>query len=169
MTHPPSSLSIRPHPIWALFGLVLVTVLVAPLPGVSGATTREIALDATQYEFAPGRVHVNQGDRVVITLTASDVVHGFYLDGYGLERRVEPGIAEQIAFTADRPGKFRFRCAVSCGPLHPFMIGELIVERNTPYWRAIGVVLVAAAGMLVHLWQSGKPGSSFQEVGNGTG
>lgn len=155
--------------MWVLFGLVALTVLVAPLPGAGGAATREIALDATQFEFAPGRVRVNQGDRVVITLTASDVVHGFYLDGYGLEQRVEPGIAEQIAFTADRPGKFRFRCAVSCGPLHPFMIGELIVERNTPYWRAIGVVLVAAASMLVHLWQSGNTPSSFQEVVNGTG
>ena len=155
--------------MWALFGLVALAVLVAPLPGAGGAATREIALDATQFEFAPGRVRVNQGDRVVITLTASDVVHGFYLDGYGLEQRVEPGIAEQIAFTADRPGKFRFRCAVSCGPLHPFMIGELIVERNTPYWRAIGVVLVAAASMLVYLWQSGNTPSSFQEVVNGTG
>ncbi len=155
--------------MWVLFGLVALTVLVAPLPGAGGAGTREIALDATQFEFAPGRVRVNQGDRVVITLTASDVVHGFYLDGYGLEQRVELGIAEQIAFTADRPGKFRFRCAVSCGPLHPFMIGELIVERNTPYWRAIGVVLVATASMLVHLWQSGNTPSSFQEVVNGTG
>lgn len=155
--------------MWVLFGLVALAVLVAPLPGAGGAVTREIALDATQFEFAPGRVRVNQGDRVVITLTASDVVHGFYLDGYGLEQRVELGIAEQIAFTADRPGKFRFRCAVSCGPLHPFMIGELIVERNTPYWRAIGVVLVAAASMLVHLWQSGNTPSSFQEVVNGTG
>lgn len=154
--------------MWALFGLVALAVLVAPLPGAGGAATREIALDATQFEFAPGRVRVNQGDRVVITLTASDVVHGFYLDGYGLEQRVEPGVAQQIAFTADRPGKFRFRCAVSCGPLHPFMIGELIVERNTPYWRAIGVVLVAAASMLVHLWQSGNTPSSFQEVVNGT-
>jgi len=168
MTHPPPSFFIRLRPIWVLCGLAMLTVLAAPLPGAAQATTREIALDATQFEFAPGRVHVNQGDRVVITLTASDVVHGFYLDGYGLERRVEPGIAEQIAFTADKPGKFRFRCAVSCGPLHPFMIGELIVERNTPYWRAIGVVLVAAASMLVHLWQSGKP-RSLQEVINDTG
>jgi heme/copper-type cytochrome/quinol oxidase subunit 2 len=168
MRCPKPPVSVRPRPIWVLFGLLTLTVLAAPLPGAAQATTREIALDAAQFEFAPGRVRVNQGDQVVVTLTASDVVHGFYLDGYGLERRVEPGIREQIAFTADKPGKFRFRCAVSCGSLHPFMIGELIVERNTPYWRAIGVVLVAAAGMLAHLWQSGKT-QSFQEVVHGTG
>ena len=137
-----------------------------PLPRAAHATTREITLNASQYEYTPGRVQVNQGDRVIITLTASDVVHGFYLDGYGLERRVEPGVAQQIVFTADKAGKFRYRCAVNCGPLHPFMIGELVVASNTPYWRAITMVLVTASGMLIHLWYTGRT-QSFQEVLNG--
>jgi heme/copper-type cytochrome/quinol oxidase subunit 2 len=113
-----------------------------------------MALDATQFQFMPGRVEVNQGDQVVITLTASDVVHGFYLDGYGIERRVEPGVPQQITFVADQAGKFRYRCAVSCGPLHPFMIGELVVTPNAPFWRAAGLILVAVTGMLAYLWQS---------------
>ena len=138
------------------FGLLIFALMVIPLPGMSEATTRHITLDASQFEFAPGRVHANQGDRVVITLTASDVVHGFYLDGYGLKTRVEPGVSQKIEFIADRAGKFRYRCSVNCGSLHPFMIGELVVDSNTPYWRAIGLVLLATAGMLVYLWQSGK-------------
>jgi cytochrome c oxidase subunit 2 len=84
------------------------------------------------------------------------VVHGFYLDGYGLKTRVEPGVAQQIEFMAERAGKFRYRCSVSCGSLHPFMIGELVVNSNTPFWRVIGLVLLAVMGMLVYLWQSGK-------------
>jgi heme/copper-type cytochrome/quinol oxidase subunit 2 len=111
-------------------------------------------------------VRVNQGDRVIITLTASDVVHGFYLDGYGLEQRVEPGVSQQIIFTADKAGKFRYRCSVNCGSLHPFMIGELVVTSNTPYWRAIAIVLVAASGMLIYLWYTGRT-QSFQEVIDG--
>src|SRR5690606_34635508 len=99
----------------------------------------------------------------VIKLTASDVVHGFYLDGYGIERRVEPGVMQEITFVANKAGKFRYRCAVSCGPLHPFMIGELVVNANTPYWRALGVVLSALAGMLVFLWQAGR-NESFEEI-----
>ncbi len=148
-----------------VLALMLVVWLIPP-PGATHATTHEISLDATQYEYAPGRVHVNQGDRVVITLTAADVVHGFYLDGYGLERRVEPGVSQQITFTADKAGKFRYRCSVSCGPLHPFMIGELVVESNTPYWRATGLVLVAVGGMLAYLWLTGK-NKSYQEVISG--
>lgn len=153
----------RPHLLWLPAIMLMIAVWQIPLPGTAQATTHEITLDATQYEYAPGRVRVNQGDRVVITLTASDVVHGFYLDGYGLERRVEPGVVQQIVFTADQAGKFRYRCSVSCGPLHPFMIGELVVEANTPYWRAILLVLVAASGMLIHLWYTGQ-NEQFQEV-----
>jgi heme/copper-type cytochrome/quinol oxidase subunit 2 len=66
---------------------------------------------------------------------------------------------------ADQAGKFRYRCAVNCGSLHPFMIGELIVDSNTPYWRAIAFMLLAAAGMLFYWRQSGKPS---QEVNYGT-
>jgi heme/copper-type cytochrome/quinol oxidase subunit 2 len=146
------------HSRWVLlpFAVMAVGLLVVPLPGTAQATTRHINLDATQFQFAPERVQVNKGDRVVLTLTASDVVHGFYLDGYGLEQRIVPGVAQQVVFVADKAGKFRYRCAVSCGPLHPFMIGELVVNSNTPYWRAIGLVLVMTAGMLVYLWQTGK-------------
>lgn len=156
----------HPHLIWLPVLALMLAVWLVPLPGAAHATTREITLDATQFAFAPGRVHVNQGDRVVITLTASDVVHGFYLDGYGLERRVEPGVAQRIEFVADKAGKFRYRCAVNCGSLHPFMIGELVVESNTPYWRAVGVMLVMAAGMLVYLWQAGQ-NKTIQEVISG--
>ncbi len=140
-----------------LFLALAIVILLVPLPKATEATTHEFDLDATQFEFTPGRVHVNQGDRVIINLTASDVVHGFYLDGYGLEQRVEPGITERIEFTAEKAGKFRYRCSVSCGSLHPFMIGELVVESNTPFWRAIGLVLIAVVGMLVYLSKSEQP------------
>jgi heme/copper-type cytochrome/quinol oxidase subunit 2 len=162
----PRLLENHPHLIWLPVLALMLAIWLIPFPRTAHATTHEIMLDATQYEYAPGRVRVNQGDRVVITLTSSDVVHGFYLDGYGLERRVEPGVSQQITFTADKAGKFRYRCSVSCGPLHPFMIGELVVASNTPYWRAMGLVLIAAGGMLMYLWQSGK-NKSYQEVVSG--
>lgn len=156
-----------PHLLFLLPLLLMAAIVFAPWPGTTRPATRSIHIDTTQFAFAPGRVQVQQGDRVTLRLTASDVVHGFYLDGYGLQRRIEPGVTEEIVFTAARPGKFRYRCAVSCGPLHPFMIGELVVEANTPYWRALGVMLVAALGMLVYLWQIGKH-RSYQEVLSGT-
>jgi hypothetical protein len=32
------------------------------------------------------------------------------------------------------------------------MLGELIVTPNSPFWRAIGVTLLAAIGTVVFLW-----------------
>ncbi len=133
------------------FVVVALALAMMPVPITATPQTHHIVMDASQYEFTPNRLRVNQGDRVVITLTASDVVHGFYLDGYGIETRVEPGIAQQIEFVADQAGKFRYRCSVACGSMHPFMMGELIVGPNIPFWRAIGVTLTALIGMLVLL------------------
>jgi heme/copper-type cytochrome/quinol oxidase subunit 2 len=139
-----------------LFGGLGLLVLVLPLPNNAAPTTHNLTLDARQFEYAPGRIEVNQGDQVVMTLAALDVVHGFYLDGYDLEQRVVPGITQQISFVAEQPGKFRYRCSVSCGPLHPFMIGELVVNQNFPFWRAVGLLLVSLMGMFMYLWQVGR-------------
>ena len=132
-----------------------------PVPVSAKPVTREITLTADQFSFDPPVLKVNQGDRIRLTLHATDVVHGFYLDAYGLKTRVEPGISQQVEFVADQPGKFRYRCSVSCGSLHPFMIGELVVNPNWPFARAVALLLVAVAGTLVYLWRfPPQPGSS---------
>jgi heme/copper-type cytochrome/quinol oxidase subunit 2 len=137
--------------------LVLVVVgagiLGLPWPFSPPPTSRHLRLDSRQFEFEPGMLRVNKGDTVVITLTAADVVHGLYLDGYGLETRVEPGLSQTIRFVADKSGKFRYRCSVSCGTLHPFMTGELIVGPNTTFGRAVALTLLVVAGTMVYLWR----------------
>ncbi len=137
--------------------VLALAALLLPLPGAAAPQTHTITLDASQFAFAPGRFEVNQGDSVVIRLTAGDVVHGFYLDGYGIERRVVPGVTEEIRFTADQPGKFRYRCSVSCGAMHPFMIGELIVNPNVPFTQAAAFALLAFSAVIVRLSQPEKP------------
>lgn len=136
------------------FAVLALAVFMLPAPALGAPTTREITLDARQFEFAPARIEVNQGDRVIIILHADDVVHGFYLDGYGLDTRVQPGVSQRIEFTADRTGKFRYRCSVTCGTMHPFMIGELVVGPNTLIWRVAALTLVIAAGVLTLLWRT---------------
>ncbi len=139
-------------------------VLLVPIPAPS-PQTREFTIDARQFEFAPGRLEVNYGDRVIITVTASDVVHGFYLDGYGINQQITPGVSQHIEFTADQVGKFRYRCSVSCGSLHPFMIGELVVGPNLLFGKAIVIALVALGVALVFLRQrKGTFNGSIQEI-----
>jgi heme/copper-type cytochrome/quinol oxidase subunit 2 len=134
-------------------GLALVVLLLpAPLTAAAPAT-RQVTIEADQFAFDPPVLRVNRGDRVRLTIQAADVVHGFYLDGYGVETRVEPGVSQQVEFVADRAGKFHYRCSVSCGTLHPFMTGELVVGPNLTYARAIGLTFVVLGATLFYLWR----------------
>lgn len=128
--------------------IVLLAVLLVPLPALGEPQTHHVSIDAAQFEYSPPRLNVGRGDTVHVTLTASDTVHGFYLDGYGIDERVDPGLSKEFAFEADQTGKFKYRCSVACGPLHPFMIGELVVGPNEPLLRAIGLLVVLTLATL---------------------
>jgi cytochrome c oxidase subunit 2 len=135
-----------------VFSLLGLLVLVAPWPGVTlSAGEREVRILARQYAYAPGVLRVSQGDRVTLILESEDVTHGVYLDGYDVDLIAVPGRASHATFVADRPGKFRLRCSKVCGTLHPFMLGELVVTPNSPFWRAIGLAVLAAIGTVAFL------------------
>ena len=132
---------------------VALAIVLLPIPSSNTPMTHEVTLKAEQFAFDPPVLHVNQGDRVTLAVQATDVVHGVYLDDYGIDVRVEPGISQKVKFIADRTGKFRYRCSVACGSLHPFMIGELVVSPNRPFLRAVGLSLVALAATMFYLWR----------------
>jgi heme/copper-type cytochrome/quinol oxidase subunit 2 len=136
---------------YLLIGLVLV-VLFAPVPGKAAEPVeRTFRIEASRFQYSPAVLQVNPGDRVTIDLVAQDVVHGLSIDGYNLAITADPGQTARLTFIAGRQGSFRFRCTVTCGNMHPFMIGKLKVGQNTLLWRVIalsGLTLVAAAWRL---------------------
>lgn len=133
--------------------VLALVILVAPWPGpVASPGEREVRVRARQYAYTPGVQRVAQGDRVTLVLEAEDVTHGLYLDGYDIDLVAVPGRAGRATFVADRPGRFRLRCSKVCGTLHPFMLGELVVAPNSPFWRAMGLALLAAVATVAFLW-----------------
>lgn len=136
-------------------GFFLAALLVAfsPIPQRSRTPEKHtVDIHASQYAFSPSTVRIQPGDEVTLQLTSTDVVHGLYLDGYDLEVTSDPGQTSSVTFTADRQGSFRFRCSVSCGPLHPFMIGQLKVGSNLLLWRGSGLAFLSVLG----LWLRGN-------------
>ena len=160
-------------------GIVGLCAAIPPIVASSttGGQVRVFDIKARRDAYEPGRITVNRGDEVHIRLTSKDVIHGFYLEGHDIDALIEPGtpieadsnrpqfkfrhpsqgkeytLVEEIVFTANRAGKFRYRCSHTCGTMHPFMQGELIVGPNYPYLAAVGatagvVVLVVAFGFL---------------------
>ena len=134
---------------WALIGGAALAIAFAPLPlGTHPKpTTRVFRVEARQFAYTPAAFKVNPGDTVTIQLVSTDVVHGLYVDGYGLAVVADPGQSATLTWVADRSGAFRLRCNVTCGAMHPFMIGKLTVGTNEWLYRSIGLALLAIAGI----------------------
>ncbi len=158
-------------------GIVIACAMILPLvvSPVSGkGERRDFVIKARQYAYDPHRIVANQGDEVHIRVAALDVVHGFFLEGYDIEVEMHPGrlpfkmrhpsgeeafeLVEEAVFTADHVGKFRYRCSVPCGSLHPFMLGELIVRPNYPFLASVGgAVGVFLAGFVLMFFAGKNP------------
>jgi heme/copper-type cytochrome/quinol oxidase subunit 2 len=110
-----------------------------------------------------------------------DVTHGFYLEGHDIDAEIS---ANQKLFKVRRPskkeawaemdqitlitntvGKYRYRCSHTCGTMHPFMQGELIVEPNLIYYGGVGGAFGLFLGMLISLFfqSSGRMSRKNQE------
>ncbi len=137
--------------IWIVAGLAAVLILAIPLPAASAAPVqRTFHIDASRFQYSPSVLQVNPGDQVTIELTARDVVHGLSIDGYNLNVIADPGQTARLTFTANKSGSFRFRCSVTCGNMHPFMIGKLEVGSNLLLFKAIGLGVLF---LLLGIWR----------------
>ncbi|MBI2875015.1 MAG: cupredoxin domain-containing protein, partial [Firmicutes bacterium] len=116
-----------------LIPLVAAAILVGTGAAIQAAasvepTTRDITIEAKRFNYSPGVITVNKGDLVRLHLLSTDVSHGFYLDGYELNVHLEKDQEKVVEFIADKPGRFSFRCSVTCGPFHPYMVGWLRIR-----------------------------------------
>jgi heme/copper-type cytochrome/quinol oxidase subunit 2 len=154
-------------------GAVLIVAAGALLPALapspkSAPQTRVVDVVARKYAYDPPIIKVNQGDEIHIHFGSKDVEHGFYLEGYDVDALADPGKdkiklrhpsqfgdynpADEIVIKADKRGKFRYRCSITCGYMHPFMMGVLLVEPNTLFGSASGLMVGLLFGGFLLAW-----------------
>ena len=94
------------------------------------AKPRQINVTARKGEFTPARIEVKAGEAVELVLQSEDVTHGFECPDLGLGPvRVRKASPETVAFKADKPGTYAFRCSrTTCGAGHSHMKGEIVVS-----------------------------------------
>ncbi len=133
-----------------VFGILLSFVFALAVVPAWGATetstTREFEITAQQFSYSPNVIRVNKGDLVKITLLSGDVMHGLAIDNYPVDLKSWASKKDTVEFVADQAGKFRMRCTVVCGPIHPFLIGELIVDPYPHYPIALALTMMVAFG-----------------------
>lgn len=140
--------------IVASTALLILAAIYFPTPFATPmAQARTIDVSARQFAFEPATLQVQRGDTVTIHFESLDAVHGLFIDGYDVNIQAEPGKSADVTFVANQEGKFKVRCSISCGPLHPFMIGELEVAPDLPFAHALLAMAMATVGALLVFWQ----------------
>jgi len=112
-------------------GLALFVVVAAgALAQDAAAASGEIKMTAKKYQFDPNVITVKKGDHVKLIITALDRNHGFKLEAFGINQKLEKGEVTTIEFTADKTGTFPFKCSEVCGLGHGKMKGKLVVQEQ---------------------------------------
>lgn len=114
---------------------------------------RHIEVIAEKFSYTPKVITLNQGDKATIRLISGDVHHGLYIDGYNLNTTAYPGSNGSIILNANKTGTFAFRCSVTCGEHHPYMIGYLKVLPDTKFFVFLWIILSVTA---IPLWKLRK-------------
>ena len=158
-----------------IFVLKLKTIIILLLAGLTGSLIvhltptepcdRYIHVENFRYGKRPNIIRCNRGDRLHLTFSTLDTGHSFFLEEFGIDVKVSPGMDEVAIFDTDNPlnepvmaeevvliaehrgpakyliSKSQYRCHVWCGPLHAFEQGSLIIFPNTLLGFGAGTLL----------------------------
>ena len=97
--------------------------------------------DAGDYKSAtvtgtpaqPPTLYLPLGENVRFTLTANDVVHGFWIPAFMIQMQNLPGVTNQLEFSANKLGTFPGRCNILCGRNHSQMLFTVKVVTPSEY------------------------------------
>jgi cytochrome c oxidase subunit 2 len=114
---------------------VAVGVGASPEKGV----TPGLEINVTGLQFAwifnypdsgvvSGELHVPQGREVKLNISASDVIHSFWVPQFRLKQDAIPGQETQLRFTPSKLGEYPVICAELCGAYHGGMKTRVIVQ-----------------------------------------
>ena len=92
------------------------------------AALHEFKITPRKYEFGSSSLRVKKGNHVRLVIAALDHDHGFRLDEFNINKKIERGKTVTVEFTANKAGNFALRCSNSCGLGHGGMKGTLVVE-----------------------------------------
>lgn len=93
----------------------------------------------------PPTLVVPVGERVRYTITASDVVHGFWIPAFMIQMQNLPGVTNHLEFTANKIGEFPGRCNILCGRSHSQMLFKLKVVSQADYQKYLETLKASTA------------------------
>ena len=94
--------------------------------------------DAGDDVASVNEIRVPLGRPVLVTLTARDVIHSFFVPEFRTKQDAVPGMENSIWFEPVMAGRFEIGCAQLCGLGHYLMRGDIFVLPEDEYaaWMA---------------------------------
>jgi len=80
------------------------------------------------WAFQPREITVPAGAEVTFIATATDVIHGFHIEGTRVNFMLIPGQVGRQTYTFREPGEHLIICHEYCGAGHHLMYARVIVE-----------------------------------------
>jgi cytochrome c oxidase subunit 2 len=80
------------------------------------------------------------GEKVLFTITSSDVDHGFWIPAFLIQMEALPHVQNHLEFAAEKLGTFPGRCNILCGRNHSEMLFTVKVvtpEQYTAYIQSL--------------------------------
>jgi cytochrome c oxidase subunit II len=102
----------------AAFGIPLASV--APKTNLARADVnpKVIEITAKKFDFTPNQITLKKGEPVILRLTSSDRVHGFFSKELNFDTDIPPGKTTDVAITPGTAGDFTIICDHYCGTGH---------------------------------------------------
>ena len=145
---------------WTAIPFVLVTAIsivsAVVLAKNSNAGHNPLRITVTTQQFAytftypNGKTYADalrlpQGRSVELTLDSSDVIHSFWVPGFGQKSDAVPGLHNKLVITPEKLGTFPIICTQLCGLGHALMRNTAIVMSASDYTKWYGGKGAAAA------------------------
>jgi cytochrome c oxidase subunit 2 len=125
---------------WTIGPILLVLVLfwltLGALERIDARTPARVTVDVTAFRWqwrfdypgtgisvtggpdSPAEMVVPAGEPIHVVLTATDVIHSFYVPQFLFKRDAIPGLPNEFDLTIDEPGAYGGQCAEFCGVFH---------------------------------------------------
>ena len=120
---------------------------------ISNASTPQAQIDGGEPKGEHYLLEVDRplvvpaGQKVRLVLTASDVIHSWWIPAFGVKQDAIPGFIRETWFKVDEVGTYRGQCAELCGVGHGFMpvVVEVVGAEQFAAWKDQQKALVATA------------------------
>jgi len=135
-----------------------------PDEGIKFVSALATTQDQIQNKAAKGANYLLEVDnplvlptnkKIRILLTATDVMHSWWMPSFGVKRLAVPGYLREMWVKIEKPGTYRGQCAQICGDGHAFMpiVVEALPEDKYKEWiaarKAERVAAETAAGKVM--------------------